>query len=154
MREDWEKHGTCAYMLISFFVVFMMQALFSLITNSSALFVNIFSQDDDIEWTDYVGTLIWLIGFLIEVISDHQLSSHLANPERGSGKFLKTGLWRYSRHPNYFGEILIWWGIFVIACGLEYGWITIYSAIFITLCIRLLSGVPFPEEKYKDNAEW
>ena len=48
----------------------------------------------------------------------------------------------------------MWWGIFVIACGLEYGYYTIFSAIFITLCIRFLSGVPFPEEKYKDNEEW
>ena len=70
MREDWEKHGNCVYYLTSFIVVFMTQAMFSLITNSSALFVNIFSQDNDIEWTDYVGTIIWLIGFLIEVISD------------------------------------------------------------------------------------
>jgi steroid 5-alpha reductase family enzyme len=67
---------------------------------------------------------------------------------------LKTGLWRYSRHPNYFGEALLWWGIFIIACGIEYGWITIFSPVIITLSLRFLSGVPFPENKYKDNPEW
>ena len=69
-------------------------------------------------------------------------------------KFIKTGLWRYSRHPNYFGEAVMWYGISLIACSMTYGWITIYSAVFINLLIRFVSGVPFPEEKYKDNTEW
>jgi steroid 5-alpha reductase family enzyme len=63
-------------------------------------------------------------------------------------------LWRYSRHPNYFGEAVMWWGLYIIACGLEYGWILFYSPLFITLIIRFVSGVPFPEKKYKDNTEW
>lgn len=155
MREDWEKHGMLGYYVISFFVVYMLQALFSVITNSSNLFIAIFSKDDDIAWTDFLGTTVFVAGFLIEVIADAQLASFLARPKRpGQGKFLKSGLWRYSRHPNYFGEAVIWFGIFIIACGLEYGWITVYAPIFITLCLRFLSGVPFPEKKYKDHPEW
>lgn len=153
-RESWEADGDCNYYMKSFFIVFMLQSIFSLIVNLSALFVNIFSQDNDIEWTDFTGAALWLIGLLIESIADAQLARHLSSPEPGSGKFIKTGLWRYSRHPNYFGEALIWWGIFIIACGLEYGWITVISPLTITLLLRFVSGVPFPEEKYKDNAEW
>jgi len=82
------------------------------------------------------------------------LANHLKNPKPGSGKFIKTGLWRYSRHPNYFGESLMWWGIWIISCSIEYGYVTIFSCLAITLLIRFLSGVPFPEEKYKDNIEW
>ena len=92
---------------------------------------------------------------MIEVCSDHQLTVHLARPRvPGQGKFINTGLWRYSRHPNYFGEAVMWYGIAIIACSMKLGWVTIYSAIFINLMLRYVSGVPFPEEKYKDNAEW
>ena len=154
MRSGWEEKSMLFYYLAAFFFVFIGQGIFSLIINSSALFVNIYTIDNELLWTDYVGTIIWIIGFLIEVISDYQLSSHLKNPKLNSGKFIKTGLWRYSRHPNYFGESILWWGIFIIACSLDFGWITIFSCIFITLLIRFVSGVPFPEKKYKDNKEW
>ena len=88
------------------------------------------------------------------MISDSQLATHLKNPKPGSGKFIKTGLWRYSRHPNYFGECLMWWGIWIISCSIDYGYTTIFSCVAITLLIRFLSGVPFPEKKYKENVEW
>lgn len=87
-------------------------------------------------------------------MADRQLAQHLANPKPGTGKFIKSGLWRYSRHPNYFGEALSWWGIFLIALNVKYGFVTVFSPLFITLLIRFVSGVPFPEKKYKDNKEW
>jgi steroid 5-alpha reductase family enzyme len=68
-------------------------------------------------------------------------------PREDRQPILSTGLWRYSRHPNYFGEAVLWWGISVIACSIEYGWITLYSALFITLLIRYVSGVPLLEKK-------
>ena len=69
-REDWQAEGQCNYYLKAFFIVYMLQSVFSIIVNSSALFVNIFSIDNDIEWTDYLGIIVWLAGFLIEVIAD------------------------------------------------------------------------------------
>lgn len=78
----------------------------------------------------------------------------MANPKPGTGKFIKSGLWRYSRHPNYFGEAVLWWGIWLISCGVYNGWITIFSCIFITIFLRFVSGVPFPEKKYAENPEW
>jgi len=77
----------------------------------------------------------------------------LASPKPGTGKFIKSGLWRYSRHPNYFGEAVMWWGLWIIALGVEWGWVTIYSCIFMTLCLRFIS-TPLPENKYKNNPEW
>ena len=67
---------------------------------------------------------------------------------------IKNGLWRYSRHPNYFGEALLWWGIFLIAVSVEFGWITVFAPLFITLLIRFVSGVPLLEEKYKNRPEF
>ena len=70
------------------------------------------------------------------------------------GKLIKVGLWRYSRHPNYFGEATLWWGIFLIACSVEYGWITVFAPIFITFLLRFVSGVPLLEEKYKNRPDF
>jgi steroid 5-alpha reductase family enzyme len=154
MREDWDKGGKCSYYVKSFVYVYLMQGLFSLVNNASALYVNLYSTGDSLAWTDFVGLAIWFVGFAIEVASDSQLASHLKNPLPGTGKFIKSGLWRYSRHPNYFGEAMLWWGIYLIACGIDYGWVTFFSSLFISLLIRFVSGVPFPEKKYEKNTEW
>jgi len=155
MREQWEKCGTCCYYYLSWTFVYSGQSLISFIVNSSVLFVNLYSRTNDLYFTDCIGLFIWLIGFTIEVIADSQLSNHLKNgPAPGSGKFIKTGLWRYSRHPNYFGEAIMWYGLYLIACGIEKGWYTMWSCITMNLIIRFVSGVPFPEKKYKDNEEW
>jgi steroid 5-alpha reductase family enzyme len=91
---------------------------------------------------------------MIEVLADNQLASHLKSPRPGTGKFIKSGLWRYSRHPNYFGEAVMWYGLYLIACGIEMGWVTMYSALFIQVMLYFVTGVPFPEKKYKENKEW
>lgn len=101
-----------------------------------------------------VGLLIWELGFWIELRADKQLTDHLATPKPGAGKFLKSGLWRYSRHPNYFGEAIMWLGIYLISCEIQGGYKTIFSCIFITLLLRFVTGVPFPEAKYAKNPEW
>jgi len=84
------------------------------------------------------------------------LGAHLAawKADKSIGKFIRTGLWKYSRHPNYFGEAVMWWGLYIISYSLEYGWITFFSAAFITFLLRFVSGVPFPEKKYASNPEW
>ena len=70
------------------------------------------------------------------------------------GKLLTTGLWKYSRHPNYFGEALMWWGTYIIACSLEYGWVTMWSAIIASLVLRYVSGVPILEKKYEGRDDF
>ena len=136
--------------------MFVIQFIASILTNSSALFVNIYSEGDySFFFTDALGLIVWFIGFYIEVDSDSRLKSHLANPKPGAGKFCREGWWKYSRHPNYFGECVMWWGIYIIACGVAWGWVTIWSALIITLLIRFVSGVPLGnEEKYVDHPEW
>lgn len=88
------------------------------------------------------------------MFADRQLSEHLKNPKPGAGKFCKEGLWRYSRHPNYFGEVVMWWGLWIVALAEPWGWVTVYAPLFITLLIRFVSGVPFPEKKYANNPEF
>ena len=152
MRKGWEAKGTCYYYFAAFTFVFMMQALFSIIINSSALFVSIWSGPDFFA-LDVVGACLWAFGFIFELVADCQLQQ-FRNDSSNRGKIIKSGLWRYSRHPNYFGEAVLWWGIYLIACSVEYGWITFFSALFITLLIRFVSGVPLLENKYKERPEF
>jgi len=154
-REGWEKSGSCNYYLNSYFKVFFLQGVISLINNSSVLYVNIYSLkgDQTILPTDIAGLCVWAAGFLIEVFADRQLAVHLANPQPGTGKFIKTGLWRYSRHPNYFGEAVMWWGLWIVSIGVGYGWVTFYSSLLMNLTLRYVS-TPLPENKYATNVEW
>ena len=106
------------------------------------------------KWSDYAGFSVFAIGFLFEAIGDAQLTRHIANPDPNKGKFIKTGLWRYTRHPNYFGEALLWWGLFIVSLGVPKGYITFFSPLLITLLLRYVSGVPLLERKARKHPEW
>jgi steroid 5-alpha reductase family enzyme len=95
-----------------------------------------------------VGTLIWALGFGIEVVADAQKSRFRANPEN-KGKFIRSGLWAKSRHPNYFGEIVLWIGVAVIAAPVLRGWqwITMISPIFVAVLLTRISGIPLLEKR-------
>jgi steroid 5-alpha reductase family enzyme len=92
--------------------------------------------------------LVWLIGFSILTAADLQLSRYkkLRKEGKTNGERLcKTGLWAYSRHPNYFGEAVLWWGIYLIAVQVEGGWVTVWSPVLIGILLRFVSGVPLVE---------
>lgn len=95
-----------------------------------------------------VGLVIWLIGFTIEVVADYQKSQFKKNPAN-EGKFIQSGLWAHSRHPNYFGEIMLWTGVTIIAIPVLQGWqwVALVSPIFVTLLLTKVSGVPMLEAK-------
>lgn len=154
-RQEWTRAGGKLLLCLnSFFVVFMLQGVFMLVVGSSVLFTAIFShEDDDIFVLEPIGAFVFAFGFLFEAVADWQLSRFIKKPEN-KGHIIKSGLWRYSRHPNYFGEAVIWWGAYLIACGIQWGWATFYSALAITLLIRFVSGVPFLEKKYADREEF
>ena len=154
-RREWtQAGGQVGYYWRAFLYVFMLQGAFSLIVNSAALYVVIYSKGEQLTLIDLVGCCVWAIGFLIEWIADEQLKQHMADKSKGKSKFIKWGLWRYSRHPNYFGEALLWWGIYLLAIQVQSGYITVYAPLCITLLLRFVSGVPLLEEKYKDNPEF
>ena len=106
-----------------------------------------------------IGLVIWIIGFAIEVIADNQKSKFRSNSEN-KDKFISTGIWSWSRHPNYFGEILLWIGITVIALPVLQGWqfITLISPIFIIFLLTQVSGVRLLElrgkKKWGENEEY
>ncbi len=87
---------------------------------------------------------------MFEAIGDYQLDKFLANPEN-RGKILDKGLWQYTRHPNYFGEIVMWWAIAIIALTQPWGWIGIIGAATITVLILFVSGIPLLERSMMNN---
>ena len=95
-----------------------------------------------------VGLLVWLIGFGIEAIADRQKNQFRQDPNN-EGKFIQSGLWAWSRHPNYFGEIVLWVGVLIIALPVLVGWqwVALISPIFITILLTRISGVPMLEKR-------
>ncbi|MEJ2412257.1 MAG: DUF1295 domain-containing protein [Anaerolineales bacterium] len=95
-----------------------------------------------------VGVFVWIFGFSIEVAADSQKSRFKADPEN-EGKFIQSGLWAWSRHPNYFGEIVLWVGVMIIALPVLQGWqwVSLISPIFITILLTRISGVPLLEKR-------
>ncbi|MEM1322202.1 MAG: DUF1295 domain-containing protein [Bacteroidota bacterium] len=101
----------------------------------------------------YFGLFLWFFGFSWEAIADWQLLKFKCD-RVNQGKIMTKGLWSYSRHPNYFGEIVLWWGIFFVALPLGPWYILIISPLTITFLLIKVSGVPLLESKYKDNPEY
>mgnify|MGYP005613215997 FL=1 len=103
-------------------------------------------------WLTWLGVLIWLKGFIFEAISDYQLANFLKLKDRP--KVLQTGLWKYSRHPNYYGELVQWWGIGIIALQVSYGWIGLIGPLTLTLLIVFVSGIPPIEKRRAKDPEY
>jgi steroid 5-alpha reductase family enzyme len=95
-----------------------------------------------------VGLIIWLVGFGIEAIADRQKNRFRENPAN-EGRFIQEGLWSWSRHPNYFGEIVLWVGVATIALPVlsGWGWVSLISPVFITILLTRISGVPLLEKR-------
>ena len=101
-----------------------------------------------------IGAVIWAIGLLFETIGDWQLSRFIKKNKDFDGPYedkpvLSSGLWKYTRHPNYFGDTLVWWGIFLVACQVPHGWVTIIGPILMTFLLMRVSGKPLLEHKLK-----
>jgi steroid 5-alpha reductase family enzyme len=140
---------------IRFFMVWNIQGLWVFLTLAGVL-TALHSSENYQSVVDYsilaVGLLVWLAGFIIEVIADRQKSAFKQKPEN-KGQFIQHGLWSKSRHPNYFGEILLWAGITLAAAPLFSGWqwLGLISPIFVYLLITRLSGLPMLEAKADKN---
>lgn len=142
MRESWGNHP---YMN-AYFKVFMLQCglLFIILLSAISSTRQIRSIQGYI-----LGIIIFFFGLIFETLADEQLRRFVKY--KSKGQIMQSGLWRYSRHPNYFGEATVWWGIYLIS--ISYGaplW-TIISPLLITLLVRYVSGVPLLEKRYSDN---
>jgi steroid 5-alpha reductase family enzyme len=147
-RKDWGKW----FLIRSFFQIYMLQGLFLLIIAYPVMLIN-HSEEPGIAFLDILGLIIWSTGFFFEAGGDYQLSKFKSNPEN-KGKIIRHGLWRYTRHPNYFGETTMWWGIFLLALSVNNGWTAIVSPLTITFLLLKVSGITMLEKKYVGNKEF
>lgn len=148
LAKDWGKW----FAVRSYLQVFLLQGIMMLIIGYPMLHISIFDAQP-LGLFALAGALVWAIGFFFEAVSDYQLDAFLRKPEN-KGKIMRYGLWKYSRHPNYFGEVTQWWGIFLIALAVPYGWVAIISPLLITFLITKVSGIPMLEKAFADNPEF
>jgi len=139
-RREWGKN----WFWRSYLQVFVLQALILFLIDSPLLLM-IASGPVPLDIFAYAGACWWLAGFLLETVADEQLRQFRAIPTN-KGKLITTGLWGWSRHPNYFGEVMQWWGLFLFALPLPGGFLTIISPLAITWLILKVSGVPMLEK--------
>ena len=143
-REFRHRYGAERYWWFSFFQVFLLQGVLILIISLPILGVFQKTLSDDLNFLDFLGLLIWSLGFFFETVGDYQLAVFKRDPSN-KGKLLTSGLWRYTRHPNYFGDAAVWWGfgLFSVASGAY--WHAL-PALLMTYLVLKVSGVSLLEE--------
>jgi steroid 5-alpha reductase family enzyme len=134
----------------SFLQVFLLQGFLMLVIALPVVLVNRPDAEAGLGALDALGAALWAAGFLFEAVGDHQLRVFKRDPAN-KGKIMDRGLWRLTRHPNYFGEALMWWGIIAIALAVPGGWRAVVSPLLITLLLLRVSGVTLLEKKYAGN---
>jgi steroid 5-alpha reductase family enzyme len=147
-RKEWGKWVVPR----AFLQVFMLQGVIMLII-AYPIIMNNATVKGSLGALEIIGILIWIVGFIFEALGDKQLKDFISD-KRNKGHIMKEGLWKYTRHPNYFGEATMWWGIFIISIPSNSGILGIISPITITLMLLFVSGVPMLEKHYKDNKEF
>ncbi len=147
-RQEWGRHATVR----AYFQVFLLQGFLIVVILAPVTHI-LAHQSSDLTWLDVLGTAIWLTGFAFEAVGDLQLVRFKKHPGN-RGRIITSGLWRYTRHPDYFGEVALWWGIWLIACSLPGGWTTVFGPATITVLILFVSGIPLLEKQYEGNTEF
>lgn len=155
-RDAWGK----TFLWRSFLQVYMLQGILLFAIVLPVTILNTYGSEAGLGLLGLVGLLLWILGFLFETVGDAQLDSFLKNPDN-KGHVMDKGLWRYTRHPNYFGEALMWWGLAVLSydtlsvtAGMPLALLTFVGPALITFLLLKVSGVPLLEARFAGNPEW
>jgi steroid 5-alpha reductase family enzyme len=144
-----KNYGEKRYWWFSYFQVFLLQGFLVWLISAPLLAISYFAGENPFGIPDILGILIWLVGFTFEAGGDWQLNRFKANPAN-KGKLLTTGFWKYTRHPNYFGDAAVWWGfaILSVASGC---YLPVLSSVLMTWLIVKVSGVSMLERTMKNT---
>ena len=141
------QHGE-KFWIVSLFTVFLLQGFLLWFISVPLQIAQVAPHPDYLTVFDFLGAGIWAIGFIFEAIGDWQLKRFKAD-SANKGKVMDRGLWRYTRHPNYFGDATLWWGYYLIACAVPNGWMTLLSPLTMTFFLMNVSGVSLLEKSLK-----
>lgn len=133
-----------------FFRIYMVQALLATVIALPIIFLNA-SSYIVVPAFLLAGAIVWLLGFIVESTADLQLEAFVT---QHPGKLMTSGLWKYSRHPNYFGEMTQWWGIGLMALSVDYGWFSLIGPLVLTFLLLFVSGVPLAEKRSEKREGW
>lgn len=150
--QKWRKKWGRLFYIRSYLQVFLLQGSIMLVVSLPVIIA--MSADSSVFTAlDLSGILVWIFGFVYEAVSDEQLRRFKKNPDN-KGKIMTKGLWRCSRHPNYFGEAVLWWGITLTVMLQPFGWIALLSPLLMTYLLTRISGVSLLEKHYDDNSAY
>lgn len=148
-RETWGKW----FYFRSYLQVYLLQGFLMIVVGYSVFHASIYADNEPIGVLAMFGILIWCIGYFFETVGDWQLDKFIkSKPEKGT--VLSSGLWKYTRHPNYFGEVTCWWGIWLMIATLPMSYIALISPLTITFLILKVSGIPMLEKSFAGNVKF
>lgn len=152
-REAWTKRSMLYFFFRSLLQIYFLQGSIILVVLLPILIS--FSQMVAVPLSaiNYLGLGLWFVGFVFEVVGDAELDAFLKRPEN-AGKIMTTGLWKYTRHPNYFGEASMWWGIWLFVLGIPLASYAVLSPILITFLLVRVSGIPMLEARWAGRSDW
>lgn len=142
--QKWRREAGSKWWWQSFFRVFLLQGMLLWIISAPLLAAQFYPLPNRLTALDFLGAIVWLVGFYFEAVGDFQLARFRSRPEN-KGKVMNRGVWRFTRHPNYFGDSAQWWGYYLIAAAAG-GWWTIFGPILMTLFLLRVSGVVLLEK--------
>lgn len=149
--KKWRDTWTWFY-LRSYFQVYLFQGFLMILVGYSFIHAATFGAGHIPGPLFFLGVAVWVLGYFFEVVGDYQLDRFLKN--KNPGDIMQTGLWRYTRHPNYFGEVTMWWGIFLAVATLPLAFVALISPLTITYLILKVSGIPMLEKAFDDNPKF
>jgi steroid 5-alpha reductase family enzyme len=149
---EWRRSWGRWFVPRTYLQVFLLQGVFMLLISMPVLVVGT-AAGASAGWLDALGAAVWIVGFAFESVGDAQLARFMRDPANRGG-VMDRGLWAWTRHPNYFGESLMWWGIAIIALSIPGGWVGVIGPATITWLLTKVSGIPLLEAHFKGRPGW
>jgi len=146
----WRNKSSERFWIVSLFKVFVLQALFLWIIALALQIGQLATTPAALTRLDLLGTIVWTTGFIFESVGDWQLAQFKSDPAN-KGRVMDHGLWAYTRHPNYFGEFLVWWGVFLVTLSIPNSWWTILSPLIVTAVLLKMTGIALTEKALIEN---
>jgi steroid 5-alpha reductase family enzyme len=147
-REQWGRW----FYLRSYLQVYILQGVLLFLISLPVLIMN-GSAQSGFDGLGVAGIMVWIFGFVFESVGDWQLARFKSDPAN-KGRLMTQGLWAYSRHPNYFGEVVQWWGIWLMGLSAPWGFLAVIGPLTITFLILKVSGIPLLEKKMAGNPDF